>query len=1251
MLAKFSVKKPYTVVVAVIVVLVLGVISFMNMTTDLLPSFDLPYVMVMTTYPGASPEEVEQKVTKPLEKTLATTSNLKLVNSISRENASIVILEFYQTVNMDSAIIEMDGKLDLAKSQWDNEMIGSPMIMRLNPDALPIMLFAFDEDGLSTSQIKDKVQNIVLPEIERIPGVASAEATGLLEEQVKVSIDQSKIDALNDRILELVDSELADAKRELDQAKKEVSNGKAELASKGKQGSIQMGQAGAALTDGKIAIAQKETELNVAITQLSTTKQQLTTLLAGLKDQQQQLLAMKAVLEAKPQPLSPEDTAALIGINENLAQLNGLISETEASVQMIESQLKELASAASIIEQKKTEVQAGESQLIEGEAALTSGINTASSELTAAEVLIKAKEMEFEQQRDAALEKASIDGIVTPDTIAKILSAQNFSMPAGYLAQDGSDYLVKVGDELQNIEELEHLPLMDFGLDGIETVYLSDVADITKIDNSDEMYAKINGNDGIIITVQKQSMYSTADVSKNVQEAFSRLLEQEEGAHFTILMDQGYYIGIVVDNVINNLLYGAILAIIVLFFFLRSLKPTLVVAFSIPISVIFALVLMYFSGVTLNVISLAGLALGVGMLVDNSIVVIENIFRMRSEGVSAKKAAIEGARQVSGAIIASTLTTVCVFLPIVFVQGISRDLFSDMGLTIAYSLLASLIVALTLVPAMSASLLKNSVEKKTKLFDKFKEGYGRALAWTLKRKAIILVPVFALLALSLYNILAMGTAFMPQMDSTQISISLEMPEKTTFEDTKTMSNEIMDRVMTIDDVETIGAMSGGGSMMMITGGGMGGGGTQSASLYVILKEDKAHTSQEIADQIREKTKDLDCDIFVSSSNMDISTLSGSGIEVQIRGKDMDTLQKLASEVAELLQDTEGTVDISDGLERAVPELRIRVDKQKAIEKGFTVAQVYSSVSQALSEGSTATTLNTEDNDYPVVVVDSKNETITKTDLEELKLTSDMNGKKSEAVLKDIASIEDGQGLPAIRRESQERFITVSADVDSEHNIGLVSREFSQKLEHVETPQGYTISIKGENQTIMDALDDLIYMLALAVALVYLIMVAQFQSLLSPFIVMFTIPLAYTGGLLALQIGGFELSVIALLGFLLLTGIVVNNGIVLIDYINQLRRQGIPKNEAILLAAKTRVRPILMTALTTIFGLLTLSLGIGTGADMLQPMAVVTIFGLAYATVLTLFFIPILYDIFQRKELAAKPEDGEALQEADQDKLD
>jgi HAE1 family hydrophobic/amphiphilic exporter-1 len=749
------------------------------------------------------------------------------------------------------------------------------------------------------------------------------------------------------------------------------------------------------------------------------------------------------------------------------------------------------------------------------------------------------------------------------------------------------------------------------------------------------MYAKVNGNDAIILSMNKQTSYSTAEVSDSIKERLSSLTKEKEGLHVTYLMDQGMYIDVVVNSVLNNLLSGAVLAILILLLFLKDIRPTFVIACSIPISVISAVVLMYFSGVTLNIISLSGLAVGVGMLVDNSIVVIENIYRLRNKGISRIKAAVTGASQVAGAIISSTLTTVCVFLPIVFIEGMTRQLFMDMALTIGYSLLASLVVALTLVPAMSASILRKLKEKKHPVMDILIMAYDKAIRFCLRFKAIVLIFAVVLLVGSAFLAVRQGTEYMPEMDSTQVTITATMPEGLTQAEAKVLADDVMSRILKVSDVETVGGMMANGNAMgSIMGGMRGSSKGTNVTIYAILKEDKKTTSQTIATKINEVCADMPCEVVASGSNMDMSALGGSGVSIQIRGDEIETLQKIAKEVATIVASVEGTKEVSDGMDNPDPQLKITVNKNKAILKGLTVAQVYQVIAGEINTSSDVTTLRYDMTDYPVVVLGAGSEIdITRQELADYQFTvTNKDGSISSIALSEIATVEEGESLSSIRRDGQQRYLTVSASLIDGYNIGLVSQEIEDAIKDYELPRGYEIISSGENENINDALVEMVKMLLLAIAFIYLIMVAQFQSLLSPFIVMFTIPLAFTGGFVGLILTGNAVSVISMIGFVMLAGIIVNNGIVLVDYIIQLRLDGMNKRDALIEAGKTRMRPILMTALTTVLGLSTMALGIGMGADMVQPIAIVTIGGLLYATITTLFVIPVLYDIFNRKEL-------------------
>lgn len=1048
-MTKFSVKKPMTVVVAVILILLLGIVSFTKMQTDLLPSIDLPYAIVMTTYMGASPEEVEMTVSKPLEQSMATINHIKSINSVSNENVSMVMLQFSDEVNMDSVTIDIREKLDMLTSAWNNERIGSPTIMKLNPDMLPIMVAAVDIEGMSQVEISQYLNQELMAKLESIEGVASVDAVGMVEENIHVLIREEKIQNANQKL-----------------------------------------------------------------------KEQMLAVLGNVNQETQ-----------NPKVQNPEAQSTSIDLNQ----------------------------------------------------------------------------------------------LITADYVSNILKGQNFSMPAGYLTEEGVDYLVRVGDQLKDTTEIENLVIFNPQIPMVEPITLQDVADVAVVDNAKESYAKVNGNDAVILSMNKQTSYATAEVTELVHKRLEQLQLGNPELHVTYLMDQGLYIDMVVDSVLNNLLFGAILAVLILLFFLKDLKPTLIIACSIPISVIFAIVMMYFSGVTLNIISLSGLAVGVGMLVDNSVVVIENIYRLRHKGVSRIKAAVTGASQVAGAIIASTLTTVCVFLPIVFVEGMTRQLFVDMALTIGYSLVASLIVALTLVPMMSSTMLKTIKEKKHPWMDLLIRSYEKVLRLCFRWKALVLLFVVGLLGLSAYLAVSQGTEYMPQMDSTQVSVTLTMPEGASMEETTKVSDEVMNQIRELKDVDTVGGMM---STSM-----MGQSNANSVSIYAILKEEKSKSSQEIAKQIEDIEAGFPCELTATGSSMDMSAMGGSGVTYKIIGDDLSMLRQMAREVAEIVADVNGTTDISSGIENPDAELKVTVDKAKALENGLTVASVYQALASQLGKESVATTLHWNQKEYEVYVESESKVKWDPTTLENFKLqVKTTEGMEKSVKLSEVATITEGVSLSSIQREGQRRYLSVSATIEDGYNVGLVSKEIEKALAEYQLPTGYEIMTAGENENIKEALTELIKMLLLAVAFIYLIMVAQFQSLLSPFIVMFTIPLAFTGGFLGLFLTRNPVSVISMIGFVMLSGIIVNNGIVLVDYINQLRRDGMEKKDALIEAGKTRMRPILMTAVTTILGLSTMALSIGMGSDMVQPIAIVTIGGLLYATITTLFVIPVLYDILHRKEI-------------------
>ncbi len=1328
---KFSVKKPLTVLVAVIVVLVLGVVSYTRMTPDLLPSIDLPYVLVLTTYPGATPEKVEQAVTKPLEQSMATLEDIKSVSSTSGSNYSTVILEFEDDVNMDSITVDILQKISMIEGSWD-DMVGTPTILKINPNMLPVMVAAVNVEGMDTAQLSEFTEKTLLSALEGTAGVASISVSGLLEETVQVTLDEKKIDTLNKTLREQIDKTLDETLDELEAGKAEIESGKAEIEAgkeeleAGKEelndqtaaAEGELNKQQAALHAARVELNAQIKTLNEQLAVLEETETQLLTIQTTLKQLETEKLSAETELavlqgvqtaleehsatlseyeqkreqietdpvltdeqkQAAIAALEAEDSyvAAQAGIASCEAQLaargltqltlageilrlQAIVTGADAGLGAADALLSEMGMSLDVIDSSLEELQNGKAQINEGIAALEDAltqldegqlqINAAYEELarqktaamlqmsdattqlligemqlTEAQTAIDDGLQAVEDGRKTAYESADMTTILSMDTVASLLMAQNFSMPAGYASNDGVDTLVSVGDEVESLEDLQNLVLLDLNMDGVEPIRLSDVATVEKTDNRDEIYARVNGNDGVLLSFSKQSTYATAEVSENLYDRFDKLSAEYEGLEFATLMDQGDYIFMMVDSIMENLFLSALFAVIVLFIFLKDLRPTLITLCSIPLSVLFAIVLMYFSGITLNMISMSALAVSIGMLVDNSVVVLENIYRLRNKGVDPLRAAVSGATQVSGAIVASTLTTACVFLPIVFVEGLTRQLFMDMALTLGYALIASLIVALTLVPTMGASLLKNTKEKPDRIFDVFLRIYRRLLSGSLRVKPLVLLVAVVLLAASTVLALMRGFTFMPAMSSTQLTVSVQTEEGSTLEHTKTVTDKAAQIIAQIEGVDTVGAMLESDAMT-------GQASATSATMYVILDEKYLKKSGDIALEINECCAGLDGTVTASGSGMDsmMGMLGGSGVSVNVFGEDLDAIRETAQEIADTLSTIEGVESVSNGMEDADKELHFAVDKEKAAQKGLTVAQVFTEVASALTNSTTATTLTDNGKLYDVIVL--RGDDVSTAEIRDLTFTvTGRDGTEQEVKLSEIASVEETVTPSSINRLEQRRYMTVTATVADGYNVTLLTSEAQKLVADMEMDPAVTVEFTGENETIMEAMEQLVLMLLLGVLLVYLVMVAQFQSLKSPFIVMFTIPLAFTGGFLALLITGFEVSVISVIGFVMLTGIIVNNGIVLVDYINQLRADGMPKREALIEAGVTRMRPILMTSLTTILGLVMTAIGLGSGNELMQPIAIVCIGGMVYATLMTLFVVPVMYDIFNRKEM-------------------
>ena len=1243
MLSKFSIKKPFTILVAVVIVIVFGVIALTKMTPDLFPKINTPYVIVMTTYPGASPEEAESEITKPMEQQLATLSNIKNVTSVSAANYSMIQLEFSDSVNMDSVSVDIRDKIDQIEGVLP-DTAGTPVVMKISMDMMPVVTAAVGMDDKSSGEVSQFTKDNLQSQLEGVEGVASVSAMGMVDDNVQIVLSQDKIDAVNSKVAAAINSQMGDAEGQMKSGMAAAKKGKKQI------------------QDGKKAVKDGQSQ---AAKQLAATKTKLQESRDQLVSLKQNGPAIKALYEQykkyKDDPImGPQIESQLkaLGIDpSSLDQLVPQIDQADAQLKQIDKALEDLEAQGSAM---NFELGSKYADLTSAEGTVESTVNQLQSALS-----------QLQSSKEAALASADMTGVITMQNVSAILSAQNFSMPAGYITDGKAEVLVSVGDKIKDKDELEDLILFDMGIDGLDPIRLCDVATVSYTDDDAETYAKINGNNGVLLSFTKQSSYATADVSENITDKFAQLEKEykDDGLSFTTLYDQGDYIHIVINSVLQNLLLGAILAIVILLVFLRDLRPTLITAVSIPLSVIFAIVLMYFSGVTLNMISLAGLAIGVGMLVDNSIVVVENIYRLRSMGYSRVQAAVSGAVQVAGAITASTLTTICVFVPIIFVDGMTRDIFTDLALTVAYSLLASLLIALTLVPAMARGLLK----KETRLTvlsqtGRFMDKYRAAVRWALCHKAIVLIAAVVLLVGSSGLALMRGLSFMPSMSTPQISATIQMPKESTLKETSDTTDKIVKEIRKVDGVETTGAMLSSDTAGMMGMSGMSQDVT-STMVYIIMDEDKADNGKIIAKKLDKLAKKYNCEI-VTSADMDMSSMmGGSGVQIKLYSEDLKQLRTAGVAVERKLKDMKSLEDVSTIDEDSSKELHVVVNKNQAMKYGLTVAQVYQQISAKLTKESTATTLSENGSSMDVVVENSTGKAFTREDLENMKLkasgsagssgaaggsgstaasggsmsgasgssaggaSSSASSGSSEVKLSSIADIQPTASLSEINHDNQKRSLSVTASVKDGYNITHVNSDVQKMIKKEKLiPSGVKVDYGGENEEIMHSMKQMMLMLLVGFILVYLVMVAQFQSLRSPFIVIFTIPLAFTGGMLALLICGQDVSVVSMMGFVMLMGVVVNNAIVLVDCINRFRLEGMDMESAVIEAGAVRMRPVLMTAITTILGLLPLAIGLGTGAEMMQPVAIVCIGGLLYATLTTLIVIPIMYRVFAKKHM-------------------
>lgn len=854
----------------------------------------------------------------------------------------------------------------------------------------------------------------------------------------------------------------------------------------------------------------------------------------------------------------------------------------------------------------------------------------------------------------AGAEERQIEIVVSPekmfgynmsfDTMMGMIAVQNQNLAAGSTTSSGKNMNVRTLNKFESIYDIEKVPL-NTGTG--QVVYLRDVATVKDTYSDTSSYARINNEAAISLSITQESDANTVDVINKIFEVLDDVSAENPKLEYTTIYEQGSYIENAVGSVAENAVVGAVLAIIILLLFLGSFKTSMVIGLTMPVSVITTFIVMYFSGMSLNIVSLGGLALGVGMLVDNAVVVIENIFRRRNElGEDKKTAAIKGAGEVMGAVVASVLTTCIVYVPILFINNIVAEMFKQLAFSIIFSQIASLIVTFLLVPMLS-SKIDGTTKTKTRLafifkpFDKFLgwiyRGYEKLLRLVLRKRKRFVALVLAIFALSMVVLGNLGMTLMPSSDEGTISVSLELPNGSKLEDSNAMAKEAEDIIFKNENVETVFTTVGANSMSAIMGSS-----ENSASLSVILKEDRKKTTNDVMEELRAALSDMvGATVTLDASSTAMSSLSSDEVQFSFSATDTEKLEEFVLEAEKLLQTIPSVTETSTSIADKKSEIQIIPNVEQCAKYGLTATSLNTSVARALSS-TTVSRLTEDGSEYNIVLKypDSYIE-----DLNQLKTLRIQTPTGAVVTLEEVADdIRIAQGTSTLTRVDQKRTITLTGKFYDD-NMQSVTNKFNALLEENGVPEGISMVESGTYEIMIDAMESLVLAILLGIVLMYMVMAAQFESLRDPFIILFTVPLAMIGVVLSLVVGWQPLSVIGCVGILMLMGIIVNNAIVLIDFIKTLRieKPELSRLEVIVESCKTRLRPILMTTLTSILGFMPMAFSTADGSEMMRPLASVLLGGLGIGSLLTLFFIPVVYSIFDdRKE---KREKKKALSES------
>lgn len=825
---------------------------------------------------------------------------------------------------------------------------------------------------------------------------------------------------------------------------------------------------------------------------------------------------------------------------------------------------------------------------------------------------------------------------LTLSQVAQVLQMENFNMSSGKVTRGDREYYVRNMQEFETVEDIRNVAILT---PTGASLRLGDIATVTDGYKEMEQYTRVNHKEAVGIHIMKQTDANTVKTSELVRKELAKI-QQERNLDFEVdvVYDAASYVQRSINSTIRMIFEGALLAVLVLFLFLRNMRSTLIIFTSIPLSIIATFIMMYFYGTTLNLITMGGLALGVGRIVDDSIVVFENIYRHRSLGLSPMEAAITGASEVGGAILAATMTFIAVFLPMVFVEGLASIVFSPMAMTISFAILCSLLVALTIIPLMSSRILTDQSMQRTRTgsgrifnimqkfghwIDGLGERYKVLLQACLNHRRRVIIIVTLLMVASCAAIPLVGAEFLPTTDSGEISVSIETDKGSSLDDTDEIVRQVEARILDIPEVETVFTSVGStGTMLMSMGGG-----SNNSTLYVKLcpKNERQRGVEIVAEEIRQQLAGLagaKYSVSVMDSTSSMGMGSSSPVVVRISGDDLDVLKELSTEVADIVRSTPGTREVTSSLTDGNPEVQIRIDRDRAAAYGLTPMQVASEIKSAM-DGTVATRYKVEGEEIDVRVSYASG---SYNDMDYLTNMTILTAQGAVVKLSQIATFELAQGPVQIIREDQVRKAEVTADLLN-RDLNSVMTDIQARVAQMNLPAGYEISYGGENEEMMESFASLAIALLLAILLVYSVMAVQYESFFNPFVIMFSVPTCIIGVVFGLLVTGRAFSITAFIGVIMLVGIAVSNAIVYVDYLKQLRERGMERNAAIVEAGRVRLRPILMTAFTTILAMLPMAIGLGEGAELIAPLATVVIGGLLASTLITLVLVPVVYSIF------------------------